>query len=75
MVGIVWLYNFLKGRNDRFKGKIPLIISSVVVMIIGLILFISGWIAALAQEAKMQYINNVSNVWGREIDVLNDFEF
>lgn len=48
MVGIVWLYNFLKGRNDRFKGKIPLIISSVVVMIIGLILFISGWIAALA---------------------------
>lgn len=48
MVGVVWLYNFLKGRNDRFKGKIPLIISSVVVMIIGLILFISGWITALA---------------------------
>lgn len=49
--GVVLLYNFLKGRNgDRFKGKIPLIILSTLLIIGGLVLFVLGWIYLLKTQ-------------------------
>jgi len=48
VAGVVLLVRFLKGRHgDRFKGKIPIIIASIILIVGGLFLFISGWIYLL----------------------------